>query len=1165
MGGVLAGTTNPLDLLFPGGSLDVAERLYTQSEGAKAFNTLVRDAVTAAIAGVPAGRKIRMLEIGGGTGGTTSHVAPALPADRVEYTFTDVSPHFVVKARERFARHSFLKYEVLDIERDPVSQGFTNGQYDLILASNVIHATSDLRKTLARVHGLLAPGGMLVLLEVTRPERWIDLTFGMTEGWWSFTDRELRPEYALLDAPRWVQLLSEYGDVAALETSVPMWNTIFLSQKPAAEAPIDGDWLILSDRQGVGARIAERIGVAGGRAHVRYADDMDASFDGTWRGVIHLWSLDAPPADALGDASLEQAQRLVCDSTLRLVQSLASSPAPLWLVTQGAQATDDSLTGIAAAQAPLWGMARTIVYEHPELTCRCIDLDPAAAAPADALWDELNAPASDDQIAFRSGERLAAALTPVPLTPRETRRHLTIPSRGRLENVRVETTARRTPGSGQVEIAVDVSGVNFRDVLNVLDLYPGDPGPLGGECAGTVVRVGKGVTDVRVGDAVVAVAGGSHDGYVLVGSDLVAPRPLALSAEEAISIPISFLTAEYTLNHLGGMGKGERVLIHAATGGVGLAAVELALRAGAEIYATAGSTVKREYLRALGVRHIYDSRSLDFADQILADTNGEGVHLVLNSLADDFVGASFRAIGRNGRFLEIGKRGIWTPAQVEALGKNITYHIVDWGEVSIANPKLIGGMLRSLMARAAGGEIRPLPVRTFAIDDAVAAFRYVAQAKHIGKVVLRQPSLDVRVVDDATYVIAGGFGGLGIRVAQWLAERGARHIALVGRSTPSPVAEQAIGALRENGVNVLTVRADIGKHADVEAMFEQVRREMPPVRGIINSAGALADATLVQQSWDDFRRVLGPKMDGSWHLHEASLGLPLDFFVLFSSVASVLGAPGQANHSAANAFEDALAYVRRAQGLPAVSINWGAWSELGAAVRDDLEQRRARIGVGVLSPDEAIELFAEVLRDNPVQVAAARMDWPTFAAQRPVRGTAWLSTMARTAQPSDVSTRAAPTSATTSSPSGQTQATLLSRIAAAPESQRLDVLGDQLEEIARGVLGFSANRRIDRLQPLQELGLDSLMAVEFRNALSNAIERPLPATLLFSYPALEDIANHLAKDVLGLASDGASVSESAAAAAQSAPQGSNVLDSIEDMSDEDIERLFAQQLQKPVS
>jgi hypothetical protein len=348
-------------------------------------------------------------------------------------------------------------------------------------------------------------------------------------------------------------------------------------------------------------------------------------------------------------------------------------------------------------------------------------------------------------------------------------------------------------------------------------------------------------------------------------------------------------------------------------------------------------------------------------------------------------------------------------------------------------------------------------------------------------------------------------------------------------------------------------------------MFAQVQREMPPVRGIINSAGALADATLVQQSWNDFRRVLSPKMDGSWHLHEASLGLSLDFFVLFSSVASVLGAPGQANHSAANAFEDALAYVRRAQGLPAVSINWGAWSELGAAVRDDLEQRRARIGVGVLSPDEAIELFAEVLRDNPVQIAAARMDWPTFAAQRPARGAAWLSTMARTMQSSGTSARAATTSATAMT-NGQTQATLLSRIAAAPESQRFDVLGDQLEEIARGVLGFSASRRIDRLQPLQELGLDSLMAVEFRNALSNAIERPLPATLLFSYPALEDIANHLANDVLGLASAEVSASESApAAAAPSAPQGSNVLDSIEDMSDEDIDRLFAQQLQKPVS
>jgi acyl transferase domain-containing protein len=257
LAGVLWGTTDPLDVLFPGGSLETAEKLYTESPGALVFNTLVRDVVDHAIAHLPTDRTLRILEIGGGTGGTTMHVAPILPAERVEYTFTDVSPHFTAKARERFAMYPFVRYDVLDIEQDPASQGFAQGQYDLILASNVIHATTELRKTLDRVRTMLAPGGMLVLLEVTRPERWIDLTFGMTEGWWNFRDRDLRPTHALLDPQQWLALLSEFGDAAALETSIPAWNTVFLLQKPAEQyTRLRGDWLILADRQGVGDQLA---------------------------------------------------------------------------------------------------------------------------------------------------------------------------------------------------------------------------------------------------------------------------------------------------------------------------------------------------------------------------------------------------------------------------------------------------------------------------------------------------------------------------------------------------------------------------------------------------------------------------------------------------------------------------------------------------------------------------------------------------------------------------------------------------------------------------------------------------------------------------------------------------------------------------------------------
>ena len=1139
VGDVLSGAVDPLEVLFPGGSSSTAERLYTESAGARAYNGVVRDVVARATTAL-AGRTLRVLEIGGGTGGTTTHVAPILDAGRVEYTFTDISPWFTERARERFARYPFMRYQTLDIERDPFAQGLEPGQFDIVLASNVLHATSDLRRTLERVRRLLAPGGLLVLLEVTRPERWIDLTFGMTEGWWSFTDTQLRPSHALLTPEQWLALLGEFGTASVVESRVDFWNHVFLLQRPTEETSAGGRWLVLADRQGVGDAFVARLEQSGAACVVaRFGDELDAS-SGPWAGIVHLWSLDAARTDDLSDAALDEAQRLTCESTLRLVQGLSGEATPLWLVTQGAQAVGSD-KAVAAAQAPLWGLGRTIAQEHPELACRCIDLDPTSASAADSLWNEVMTPANGSQIALRGGERFAARLRPMAPASKDGVR-LTIPTRGLLDNVRAEPAQRRTPGPGQVEIKVDASAINFRDVLNVLGLYPGDPGPLGGECTGRIERVGPGVSGVNVGDVVVAVAPGSHDGYVIAERALTAPRPAWMSAEEAVTVPISFVTASYTLETLARMKAGDRVLIHAATGGVGLAAVQLAQRAGAEVFATAGSNAKRDHLRSLGVRHIYNSRSVEFADQILADTGGVGVDIVLNSLADEFVAASFRAIARGGRFLEIGKRGIWTPEQVERLGRDIAYHIVDWGEVAAREPESIGRLLRDVMRAAERGEIRPLPLRTFAIGDAVAALRYVSQARHIGKVVLRQPSAALHVSDHGSYLVAGGTGGLGSSCARWLVERGARHVVLAGRGVPTPAVEQEIAALRALGATVTAVQCDISDGGAVRQLVARIERGPAPLRGVINAAGTLEDGTLANQRWDAFRRVFGPKMNGSWHLHEATLGSSLDFFVMFSSIASILGSPGQGNHAASNAFEDSLAYARRAQGLPAISIGWGAWSQLGSALGAELEERRARIGLGTLAPSEALALFGQILDDNPVHVAAARMDWSVFAAQRR-NGADGIEALLRTRTAS-----AAPTSARRDRESVD----LGSRLVAAPEAQRADLLREHIEAIARSVLGFDASRKLDHRQPLQELGLDSLMAVEFRNALAAAVGRPLPATLLFSYPALEDIASHLARDVFGW------TSEAPATRAPDARDDSEaLLGAIEDLSDEEVERLLS--------
>lgn len=523
-----------------------------------------------------------------------------------------------------------------------------------------------------------------------------------------------------------------------------------------------------------------------------------------------------------------------------------------------------------------------------------------------------------------------------------------ITERGALDNLALRPCSHHAPGPGEVEIRVAASGLNFKDVLNLLGMYPGDPGQPGSECAGTVVAVGPGVADLRPGDEVVALASGSFRTYLTADAGLVSRRPAGLSAEQAITMPVAYVTAAFALEHLGRMRAGERVLVHAAAGGVGLAAVHLARRAGAEVFATAGSPAKRAYLRSLGVEHVFNSRSLAFAEGVRAATGGEGVDLVLNSLAGEFVPRSLELLRAGGRFLELGKRDHLTQAQADALGRQRSYHVIDWGDDARREPGLIRAILAEVLAAAGRGELPPLPLRAFRLEDAPAAFRYMAQARHIGKVVVTQAAGGAPPVRaDASYLVTGGLGGLGLLTARWLAERGARHLALMGRSAPDAGAAAAIAELERAGVRALVIRGDVSRAEDVAAALGRIAAELPPLRGVVHSAGVLD------------KRVGRPARAGRgssacsrrrWPAHGICTsrrpGRRYKLFVLFSSAAALLGSRGQANHAAANSFLDALSRRRRADGLPATSVGWGPWGEVGAAVSTGAVGRIGAQGLG---------------------------------------------------------------------------------------------------------------------------------------------------------------------------------------------------------------------------
>lgn len=921
--------------------------------------------------------------------------------------------------------------------------------------------------------------------------------------------------------------LHRTGRPAAIDTRVIAWEPASVS----GAANMAGSWLVLADRSGVGEALAARLAdggrtvvVTAGDTYSRLADDhwqlnalaaedfqrlfAEPDLAGVaWRGVVGLWALDASgqfdpdhPQHAAAAATaglLHVTQRIVQGSTLPR----------MWLVTRGAQVVDPAFDlQPAIAQAPVLGLAATIALEHPELVITRVDLDPLSVGDtATLLFEALSIGPDEDRLAIRNGKRLAARLA-APTTraefPDDEPWQLVAASSGVLDEVRVSPATRRTPSLREVEIRVMAAGLNYRDVLNALGMYPGDAGPLGGECAGIITAVGPEVAGWEVGDEVMAVAAGAFRSHVVTRAEFVVRKPAGLTFEAAAGLPSVYLTAMYGLNELARLQPDERVLIHSAAGGVGMAAMQVARRAGAIVYGTAGNPVKRALVVAQGAKAAMDSRTLAFREELESLTNGAGVHVVLNALSGDFITASAASLVRGGRFLEIGKRDIWSSERFAEARPDVTYFPFDLSVVMADDPALIQRLLCELAQAIESGSLAALPVQTFSFAQAADAFRHMAQARHVGKIVLvadTTPSAPT-IRADGAYLISGGLGGLGLATAGWLIERGARHVILASRREPSPEARQHIAEWERQGARVEALSLDVSQRAEVERLFAGWG-DRPSLRGVIHAAGTLDDGAVTQLTWKRFEPVLAAKMDGAWNLHEATRGQPLDFFVMYSSASSVLGAYGQGNYAAANAFLDSFAQWRHAQGLPALSVDWGAWADTGMAARlgDRDRARLAEQGYGLMASGPALSTLGGLLASKLPQALALIADWGRLA-QRSVQVSSFFEHVRqaerRTAQP-------------TSGRAPSLRSTLL----AAPATRRRALLLGHVREQAVRVLGLPRDQVINPQQPLNELGLDSLMAVELRNALGASLERSLSTTLLFDYPTLDALVDHLLGDL----------------------------------------------------
>jgi acyl transferase domain-containing protein/SAM-dependent methyltransferase/acyl carrier protein len=1179
---VLRGTVDPLRLLFPAdGSISAAD-IYRDSVGGRTMNALVAEAAASVAAELPAGRTLRVLEIGAGTGATTEAIQQRLQPDRTRYLFTDVAASFFPAARARFANHANMDYRVLDIERDPITQGFDSGSFDLVVAANVLHATKDLRAAVKHAASLLAPGGKFVVLEGTRPVRWLDLIFGLTSGWWRFEDRSLRPEYPLLSLDAWRRLLDEVG-FGAIRVVPPLspqqyhhddpGSAVILSEFDATSVQLTGathpsvkrSWWICADD----SQLADTLSTWNAEHHditriplAGLVGDIEPGTHGsnlpdkrsTTDNIMSV-TLTAPlPTDVvLTSLSLEEytshdpaewALRQTC-VLLSVVQALeqrmhelntASNPTEpqgtvrVWVVTCGAQVPHGTTDNLA--QASLWGFLRTVAQEHPHWDCRLVDLDPQEpnTARMATLLDELQGPAWDceSEIRFRNGVRQARRLLRYALT--EVPGHqqvLKVTSRGSLSGLNIASEPRRELSANEVEVGVHASGLNFRDVLSLLGQYPGAP-PLGAECAGRIVRVGNSVTDVQVGDRVVAIAPDTFRSHVVVHHQSVVRIPDGLSLEDAATIPIAYLTAQVALFELAQLRAGMRVLIHTATGGVGQAAVHLARAVGAEIFATA-SPAKHNSLRQMGITHIYDSRRVGFAQQIRHATDGLGVDIVLNTLGPEFVSENARVLTDGGTYVDLTKTVPEVATSILSAQGNFTYHALDLAALLTAEPARIKASLTPLLSRVSAGELASLPRRSFALEDAEQAFRTMRAAQHVGKILLQpthtanafpqlgedravaqRPARKALVRANATYLVTGGLGGLGLAVARWLAEQGAGQVALMARRAPTDAEQRQLAEIRRTGARIELYSGDVANADDVKSVLRSIRSTDKPLTGVFHLAGTLDDSFVQSQTVDKMTRVFSAKACGAWLLHQATLDDSLDYFVLFSSAAAAFGSAGQANHAAANAFMDALARHRHAVGLVGQSINWGPWSGIGAAAARDVAQRVGLDGIGMLTPTEGMRLFEQVLISQHPQLLAVRLEWDRLPSR-------WKSL---------------PLFALLSEPKGPTRTSdqaennFRSRLILAPANQRYQLLLSHLQALAAQTLGVKDPVSLATDQALADAGLDSLASLELSHRIEESLSTHISSTFVFDFPTLTDMANHF---VQTLAAEPATVTAQASA------------------------------------
>lgn len=913
------------------------------------------------------------------------------------------------------------------------------------------------------------------------------------------------------------------------------------------DLPVEGEWIVVSHSarpvqqlinglKQSGARVtrlgAKEIGESLSEAlSSRFEDQFEA---GDITGIIYAGGLSMPdmagdiPSDDMLAPIERHVSELISLGDLMDLYRVEEVQKPRIVVLT--RALQDKGSPDILAQKPLVSVGRVLATETPEYDVRLIAADAENLANPDRLVRAMLCETNESELTLckdrievprlRVTEQadFASRMISVAASDRSTNFHASMVTPGSIDDLTLFEIPLAPCGADQVRIRVSTVGLNFRDIMAVTGLLPKEAEEkpawqnLGLEFGAVVEEVGANVTGFKPGDRVMGMQKHCLQRFLTLDPVALSHVPDHLSLEDAATIPSAFATAHYALNHIGRMQENEKVLIHVATGGVGSAAVQLAQAAGAEIFATAGSPKKRKHLKELGVPHVMDSRSLKFADDVERISKGKGVDLLLNSLPADYISKGLDIVAPYGRFLEIGKRDVYTDSSIgmKALRKNVSFSVLDLAAMGLERPDLLSMLMRELVEKFEARALQPLETTVFPVSRIADAFRFMSQAKQIGKVVLsfeedhfdvrRDPERPVRLAENASYLVTGGTKGFGLTIADWLSRSGAGEVILASRSgVVEPHDARFVRKMEKRGTRVECLSLDIADSAEVEAFVASRSDSEFPLRGVVHGAAVIKDGFVTQQTPEMISDVLRPKVLGGWNLHRAfeKAGYQPDFLIGFSSIAQVIGSGGQANYVAANAFLEALAQHRSALGLEGTAINWGAMAESGFVARSaGMANYLESVGLHGLTDKETDAGMELALSRETSHFVYSRADWEQIG-----RANTALGNSARFA-------------------------TLLSDVSGGDSEIRARLLSLEGEELIAAAIEFvkgelSSVLKVDKSaihsdRPMNELGLDSLSSFELKMRVETALGLTLPVSKFLKAPSIDELAGLLEEEIAAL-------------------------------------------------